>query len=378
MNDHEKKLPFTITKLDGLGQGVSRLDGKVTFIPKTLQGEQGFAEIIEEKKKLRFAKCLEITTPSEHRVVANCSHFEVCGGCHYLHTSYTEELNYKKLYLKELLERRNLSYTSFHSWPAPQRQGYRNRIQLHYDLKKNVIGFHEKKTNSILPLKECLLPSPDIQVVLKPLLDDPAKWFQTNISFAPPKEGTLELYQRPGESVKTHINQHRAQGGFTQVNEVMNQKLIDIIQTTVAKFPCGRIVDLFGGSGNLTKTLSQETLIVDGHIPRTDLPSTHRTLQGDLYAEIFLHTTLLPEIKKSKSKLGVILDPPRSGWSSLATFLSAISPAFCIYVSCNPETLVRDLQTLGDQWQIQHIHLVDMFPSTHHFETVAVLKNDKK
>ncbi|MBO5567393.1 MAG: 23S rRNA (uracil(1939)-C(5))-methyltransferase RlmD [Clostridia bacterium] len=70
----------------------------------------------------------------------------------------------------------------------------------------------------------------------------------------------------------------------------------------------------------------------------------------------------------------VIMDPPRSGSSD--AFLSAILaclPSTLLYISCNPETLQRDLHTLIQGYNVEAIIPVDMFPCTHHVETVCLL-----
>jgi len=71
----------------------------------------------------------------------------------------------------------------------------------------------------------------------------------------------------------------------------------------------------------------------------------------------------------------VVLDPPRAG--STPEFLSAVAtlaPERIAYISCNPETQVRDLMVLAERgYHVDSIQGVDMFPHTKHTETVAVL-----
>ncbi len=71
----------------------------------------------------------------------------------------------------------------------------------------------------------------------------------------------------------------------------------------------------------------------------------------------------------------VLMDPPRSGSSE--EFLSAVArmaPGKVVYVSCNPETLVRDLKYMvGNGYRVERAVAVDMFPFTGHVETVCLL-----
>jgi 23S rRNA (uracil-5-)-methyltransferase RumA len=75
----------------------------------------------------------------------------------------------------------------------------------------------------------------------------------------------------------------------------------------------------------------------------------------------------------------VILDPPRAG--STPAFLRAVAelaPDRVVYVSCNPETQIRDLEVLhADGYRLVRLAPVDMFPHTKHIETVALMSNSK-
>ena len=72
----------------------------------------------------------------------------------------------------------------------------------------------------------------------------------------------------------------------------------------------------------------------------------------------------------------VFMDPPRAG--SDEKFLSSLikmNPKTVVYISCNPETLARDLAyvTQNSTYKIQKIQPVDMFPHTAHIECVVLL-----
>ena len=76
----------------------------------------------------------------------------------------------------------------------------------------------------------------------------------------------------------------------------------------------------------------------------------------------------------------VFLDPPRSG--SDERFLASViklSPETIVYISCNPETLARDLRYLTKMgpYRMVGAQPVDMFPQTGHVETVALVERRK-
>ncbi len=75
----------------------------------------------------------------------------------------------------------------------------------------------------------------------------------------------------------------------------------------------------------------------------------------------------------------VITDPPRAGCSpQFLRSLISLSPKRVVYISCNPESLARDLYTLQKGgYKVKKIQPVDMFPFTAHVETVALLSREK-
>jgi 23S rRNA (uracil1939-C5)-methyltransferase len=72
----------------------------------------------------------------------------------------------------------------------------------------------------------------------------------------------------------------------------------------------------------------------------------------------------------------IVLDPPRAGVAAEAVErIAALAPPRIHYLSCDPATLARDLAALlRGGYQIEAIHLFDMFPQTFHIETLVKLK----
>ena len=84
----------------------------------------------------------------------------------------------------------------------------------------------------------------------------------------------------------------------------------------------------------------------------------------------------LPEFIKERNILAdvVFVDPPRKGCDKTALdTLLEIKPKKIVYISCNPATLARDLKILEEKYEIKAISICDMFPFTHHIESVALL-----
>ena len=359
-------VPFTISHMDSLGQGVSKTGPKVTFIPKTLPGEEGEAVIQAERKGVAFAKLKSLDKPSNERVKPECPHFDQCPSCHYLHTSYEQEIEFKKASLEKMFQR--IEHPSLEVIPAPRRLQYRNRVQLHYDLKRKMIGMQDVGARTIAPIPHCLIARPEI-------LEEIGKLYahQHWLSEAPPKPetGHVEIYSLNGK-VQKSWNRPYAEGGFTQVFEEMNQ----VLRSRLKKWwgdEQHTLLDLFGGNGNLSRELSySRRLCVDVYTKDMGDDFISQSLYDDDALKKIIKTTQ----KKGLEKPHLLLDPPRSGLKNLNEWLDAFAPQKVAYVSCDPHTLVRDISALKN-YVIEELILLDFFPSTFHFETVIFLKRQE-
>jgi 23S rRNA (uracil1939-C5)-methyltransferase len=109
----------------------------------------------------------------------------------------------------------------------------------------------------------------------------------------------------------------------------------------------------------------------------------HSVALGQKYFALakFINQTVevfLEKYKLAKTKAVFIINPPRKGCSvETLQQLLRIKPQYLFYISCNPASLVRDLKILKEQYQVQWVQGFDMFPQTHHFETLVMLVQNK-
>jgi 23S rRNA (uracil1939-C5)-methyltransferase len=358
-----RPVPFKITSLDSLGQGVSKIGERITFIPKTLPGEEGEAVIHSEKKGVAFATLSSLTQKSPARIQPACPHFSNCPSCHFLHTSYEQEIMSKRENFLKLF--RNLPLPELHIVPAPERLGYRNRIQLHYDTKARKLGMLNPRSSEIIPIPSCLIGEKHVQAKLKDLYHGD-QW----LNFVPKNSfrGHVEIYQKEHETILSW-NQEYASGGFTQVYQEMN----NLLQVELAQWFGSEnqaVLDLFAGNGNLTNSLPYSSrLCVDIY---TELKSSE-FISLSLYDKNALKLVTAQMKKKQFQAETLILDPPRSGLNNLAEWLEEIQPRRVAYVSCDPHTMVRDLQKISG-YHLNRAVLLDFFPSTFHFESLIFLE----
>lgn len=380
MNDLTIK--FKIDHIDPLGQGVSKQSKKVGFIRKTLPGETGEANILKRSKGVLFAGPEKLERPSPQRVAPACPHFNDCPSCHFLHTSWDNELAIKHKTLEFEIQRRlkglpllqqGLPHIELHQ--GENRLGYRNRIQLHYDLKQKRLGYIDPLKKRIVEVPSCLIPSSAIQTKLKKLYTS-SSWMQS-IPADSPQKGHVELIHR-NSGVDLVWNSRYSDGGFNQVNPEMNESLVQLITRKIEELnPKRGVWDLFGGSGNLTRRIPKiPTLVADSYQTTPQQQGQHIFAQADLYQD-----NIIAELKQ-KSGFDpdlLLIDPPRSGLKQLNLFLQELRPQHCLYVSCHQGTQIRDLLGIETGYSLKEVHLLELFPSTYHFETVFLLQiNDDK
>lgn len=369
-------IEFKVEHIDSLGQGVSKDEngGKITFIQKVLPGETGSALVYKSKKNIQFATLTELNVKSENRTEPQCPYYQSCGGCHFLHTSYEQEIifkrqafidNFKRQYKIDLENQLQVHRSQ-------QRSYYRNRIQLHYDKKKSTLGFFNETNEEIVNVKRCIVANDAINHELTKLQ---ISWK----SEAPKNNGHVELFQREDEVLKTYDSYYSAQG-FLQVNPPMNQKLLELLASYISKWTTedSLTVDLFGGNGNITKSINHKTYVIDATASKyinLQTPDHQEYHEVDLYGK--------NAISKIKS-LGIsdvdllVLDPPRSGLKNIDEFTQALNPKYIIYVSCNNQTLARDTAKIFSEFELVETHLFDFFPGTRHFESVIFFKHRKR
>jgi 23S rRNA (uracil1939-C5)-methyltransferase len=103
-------------------------------------------------------------------------------------------------------------------------------------------------------------------------------------------------------------------------------------------------------------------------------------LHAEMYAPGRISTICGPvesELRRADAAGVVVLDPPRAGLlPEVRGWLVLAGPPTIVYLSCEVSALARDLNTLCRRgpYRLDRLRLIDMFPQTYHFETVALLR----
>lgn len=363
-----------IEGLGSLGEGLSRIDGKEIFIPKTAPFDECEVLITEEKKGRLRGVLKNILKPGALRISAPCEHFENCGGCDFQHLPYEEQLAWKLRMTKHWIRRSSLAplleKINFDLLPSPQPYHYRHRVRL--QVKDGKLHFFKPHSNQLLHIRQCpILVEGFFEALEKEAqsLPDTKDWNQSFL------EGRLvkgsASYEMDGKQIQFGSE------CFTQGNLEVNRLLWKRVEQDVKSLPVRHTgVDLFCGVGNFTLPLKpyfKRLIAAENFAPSIDWARRNSS-------EIEWHCKesheLLDELLKERMALSyVLLDPPRTGALEVARRLVHLSPPFITYVSCNLETLIHDLVILHKKGHY-HIHrwtIADMFPQTHHIESVVSL-----
>jgi 23S rRNA (uracil1939-C5)-methyltransferase len=170
------KMKLTIEKLVYGGDGLARVeqpDGKrkTVFVPLVLPGERVEATIVEERPGFARAKLEQVIEPSPARTEPACPYFGECGGCHYQHATYEEQLNLKREILRETVARIAKIELLEIATHAAEPLHYRNRTRLKFAVTaggdtKFEIGYHKLGSHLLLAVRECPISSPLINRAL--------------------------------------------------------------------------------------------------------------------------------------------------------------------------------------------------------------------
>jgi 23S rRNA (uracil1939-C5)-methyltransferase len=383
-----------VEKLVYGGDGLIRHEGQVVLTPFTIGGERVDVEIEKAKQGVARGKLETVTVPSELRVTPDCEYFGRCGGCHYQHISYEGQLAAKTAILAETLTRvgklkdlPEIEVISGKPW------GYRNRAQFH--VLNGKLGYLQRGSHKLCAIESCPISSPMINraiASLNRMLKD-RRWpkfvkslevftneeqVQVNIMeydqpvakrfFEWCEEEIPGLVTGPLEYGRFRVSH----GSFFQSNRFLAQRMAEYsIEGASGK----SAIDLYAGVGLFTLPLAEkfETVMAvetgTGAIRDLEFNAQRAGLKIDTSVgnvDEYL-------ARREDTADFVLADPPRTGLGKMVTHrLSELKPERVVLVSCDPATLARDLAALED-YKLESLALVDLFPQTFHIETVAKL-----
>jgi 23S rRNA (uracil1939-C5)-methyltransferase len=174
-------------------------------------------------------------------------------------------------------------------------------------------------------------------------------------------------------------------GAFVQAHRGQARRVHELVAAGLAPRAGERVLDLYGGSGAIGLSLAaagHDVLLVESFAPAAKLAAdAAKLLPPGSGAFEAIAGEVSEVLAKSAREPGersplLVVNPPRRGIAPLVREqIAQIAPRAIAYVSCDPETLARDLDHLSRAgYAPVSLHPLDMIPLTEEVETVAILE----
>lgn len=385
-------LTLNIEKVAHGGLCVARHDGVVIFVRHALPGEIVEAKLISlaPGKRSWFAQTISVKKASEKRITPKCEFFKAdgCGGCDWQHADSQYQRELKLEVLVEQLERfgqvANARQISSINAVEPSQSNWRTRIRVVAN-DEGKWGFRKTRSHEVQVVDKCLIADNSINNVLKTL---PAGNPDDEILIVKSKEETIvypvEKRAPSAPNSTQEVDGHDfavAGDGFWQVHPGAASVLSRQIKESVKGLKVESFADLYAGVGVLAHSLLQEFPVANAIVVEADRSAAQNAKEN---LKSFKNVQVSSErvdkwVRGVKNKFDVvILDPPRSGaGQTVMQQICRQTLQKIIYIACDPAALARDvLIAKKNGWKLETVVAFDLFPQTHHIESVAVLVHE--
>jgi len=379
------EIAVTIDSVAFGGAGIGRYGKMVVFVPFTVDGDTVSVEIISVKKRFATAGLKSIHTPSLFRTAPRCTAYARCGACSYQHIAYDHQLILKGRQVRDALER----IGQFNNIPmedmiaSPQAYGYRGKADFHVargEGHARTVGFAARETNCIIDLERCEIVHESINEALSLLRRDGSPAGRRILWSAPAEEASESRIVRRIKDREMLV----PRDGFFQANLYLTDTLVHVVEEFCDLSGTETVLDGYCGSGLFSLFLASRCarlygIEAEGEAVRCAEENLNRAGidSAAFYTGDMARILRKRFIRKNLTIDVVLVDPPRIGLGAdTIAALGALNPPKIVYVSCNPATLARDLQSLASfGYGIRRVQPLDMFPQTSHIETVVLLDN---
>lgn len=374
------------------GLGLAHLEGKTVLVALAAPGDRARVRVRQKKGRTLFASIEEILVPGRARVTPPCPYFGRCGGCDFQQLTYEAQLEAKVGIIRDCLRRfaHIEAPPEILITPSPYIWHYRSRAQWQYDPVRKHLGYFERGTHNVCDVVECPVVIDPLQKRLTELrvamsegaLPDGASEFEAvagdaGVALTPSLNAEHAREQRrtiAGEDYRFDA------GCFFQINHALLEPLV--LEALSGIDTAGDLaLDLYSGVGLFTLPLARrfKTVVAVEANTRACEYARRNLSDAGLTNTRVEESSVGAWMQKNASQLAtvdlVLLDPPRAGAEAeTINAIVALRPAHISYISCDPATLARDLShLLAAGYSLASIRAFDLFPQTHHVETVVHL-----
>ena len=362
----------------------------------------------------------------------NCSSFGKCGSCVLWEMDYNQQLEMKKEKLKEMFSQFDMPQLDV-LYGEDEHFRARAEFRIWHEDDKSFYAMRKRKEEGrgVIPIEECKIVDKSIYEIMQPLLseiekNDNLRFKLYEIDFLSNSKGELIVsliyHKKVDETIAEDIKKLKdkfknvdfivrrkgrkyifdknylieelnidgkiykykiIENTFSQPNRKMNEKMISWALKNSSDLK-GDLVELYCGNGNFTIPLSENfNKVIATEISKESIQAA--TFNSEINGRenitfLAMSAAEFSDLKKQNSPLlsrydlkNVLIDPPRAGLDDKSReFVNSFDNI--IYISCNPETLQRDLETLAKGRKIKAFALFDQFPYTNHMECGVVLE----
>jgi 23S rRNA (uracil1939-C5)-methyltransferase len=391
------------------GQSLGHLpDGRAIFVPFVLPGEIASVRLTSEKQHHVQGEIVALQKTVSERIQPRCRHFGTCGGCHYQHLGYADQLSRKTSILKEQMQRigKLMDLPMSGTVPSPDPWYYRNYVQFHLD-PQGKLGYIQQHTQEVLAIGECHLPQAALNQVwpqvhfeaipglerigLRVGLEDELLLILESRLPEPPQVLVEDLdisvvHLSPAGSLILAGSDHvfytvldrsfrLSAGSFFQVNNTVARLIVEYLLSQLAIDQQSTVLDVYSGVGLFSAFLAPRVKRVIA-IETSASACNDFVVNLDEFDNIELFEASAEQVLASLDiRPDVILvDPPRAGLHyRVVEAILRLHPHQLAYVSCDPATLSRDAKKLLEGgYTLKQITPFDMFPQTYHIESISL------
>jgi 23S rRNA (uracil1939-C5)-methyltransferase len=431
-----QRLTLQIDNLTSDGEGVARRNRDIYFVPGALPGEDVEVVLDGRRRKVWQTRLLNIIQASDQRVQPQCPHYQRCGGCDLQHLEYNGQVRFKQDRVARELMRQKVDVMEWADAITGEPWHYRRKARLGVRSSKEreevFVGFREAASKHLTNIDRCpvLADNPALNwawwreliaqlqgraliTQIEPLLADNALalvlrilkplsatdqqiltdalqtltsdrqlqlWLKTDKDKAP--ECVWPQNPQPLHHVVDGMALRIQPDDFVQVNGAVNRAMVEQAMTWLAPGENEVLWDLFAGHGNFSMPLAKrcsgvfavegdETMVASLSHQSEKLALPLQAKCADLSGQGGLADLPQPD--------AVLLDPPRAGAAGVMNELIERKVPRILYVSCDAATLARDLNVLVTAgYKVKKAGIMDMFPQTHHVETMVLLEAGRR
>jgi 23S rRNA (uracil1939-C5)-methyltransferase len=393
-------------------------EGELIFVDGAIPGELLEVELKHRRRKLWYAGVARVLEPSPHRVVPPCPYVPECGGCQLQHVDAAHQLTLKRDIVLDAMRRQQvqLPEVQLHGMEQPWRYRWRGEFHVvpgEQGMRDAGLGFNRARSWSAIAVDDCLihhdavarsLPAlrqavreggSDKLTVMHVTVGDqgrellvrpkPRAALDPHAVDAAARTLPPDLHWNP-ESTTLHWRGHMFRvrpDSFIQVNQCQVDVLYGLALDALGDVRNARVVDGYAGIGVLSTAIAEtarEVVCIEENPAAVHMGRLNARMNGveDRLRYVCAPVeTALSRVAAEEPVDAVVLDPPRAGCEGGVTgWLALAGPPRVVYVSCDPATLARDLHVLvsSGPYSVERFDLVDMFPQTHHVESVVGLR----